>query len=302
MLIMLVFWAALFAVLAAFVVGQPRAGGALILAYFIGLSMIHIPGALVFLGQGSTLPNAEETVRGFQLTLIGMTAFVVGAFLATRWHKGSADLPTASIGPRVQPFEVVGFRLMMMGLVAYFVLIPLSFRVASLTAPIASLGALLVIGLWLRLYRAEIVADRARKFRALAIVPLLPFATVVSGGFISYGTYWALTTASFLFVIAKRRIWFYLMTLPVIYLGLSLFVTYMGERTGIREIVQQQAAISERITRVSTIITEFQLLDLDSPAHSRALNDRLNQNWLVGAGIIRHEDGLTDLAYGSTIP
>jgi hypothetical protein len=77
----------------------------------------------------------------------------------------------------------------------------------------------------------------------------------------------------------------------------------MDQRDAIRESIwQRQAPISERITQVSELFTEFQWLDLDSRAHTSALDERLNQNWLVAAGVRRHRDGLTELAYGSTVP
>jgi hypothetical protein len=77
----------------------------------------------------------------------------------------------------------------------------------------------------------------------------------------------------------------------------------MGERTGIREVVwQEQAGLLDRIDRASSIITKFELLDLASPTQVRALDDRLNQNWLVGLAIESHEDGGVPFAYGGTVP
>jgi hypothetical protein len=302
MTLLLVLWAALLIALVTLAIGSRSEGGALTLAYFIGLSLIHVPGVLVFLGSGVLLPNGEETLRGFELTLVGVAAFVAGAVFMAGRHRSKSDKSPVPRS-RVEAFERIGWRLMSIGLLAYFVLVPMSFAVPSLTSPVAALGTLLVIGIWLRFYGSLIVTDRTRMLITLALVPLLPFATIVSGGFISYGTYWALSAVGLLFVIAPDRKWFYYAALPIVYLGLSLFVTYMGERVAIRQVVQQeQAGFSERLTRVSTIITGFQLLNLDEAAHSKALNDRLNQNWLVGAGVIRHEDGLTEFAYGGTVP
>ena len=51
-------------------------------------------------------------------------------------------------------------------------------------------------------------------------------------GFLGYGIYWVLSVVAFLFVITQRRIWFYLGAPVVVFLGLSLFVTYMGQRDG----------------------------------------------------------------------
>jgi len=298
---MLVLW---FGLLAALVILLTvyRSGGMLTLAYFLGLSLIHVPGVLVFLDGGSGLQYAEETAVGFELTLLGMFTFLTGAIVAVRMHKRQNTHPRGPLQSAGQGFGRIGWRLVAAGFVAYFVFAPLSFSIPSLTGAIVAMGTLLVIGLWIELYAASATNNRRRTALALAAVPVLPFATVVSGGFISYGTYWALSVIAFLFVITRQRVWFYVMTPIVVVLGLSVFVTYMGERVGIRQVVQQQAAFSERLTRVSTIVTQFQILDLNSPLHRQQLNDRLNQNFLVGAGVMRHQSGLTDFAYGSTVP
>ena len=88
-----------------------------------------------------------------------------------------------------------------------------------------------------------------------------------------------------------------------IFLGLSFFVTYMGQRSGIREVVwQEQSGLLDRLDRASSLITKFELLDLASPTQAAALDGRLNQNALVGAAVIYHEDGGAPFAYGATIP
>jgi hypothetical protein len=127
--------------------------------------------------------------------------------------------------------------------------------------------------------------------------------SLVSNGFLSFGTSWSLSVLAFLFVITERRIWFYVTALPVVFLGLSLFVTWAGQREGIREVMwQEQASLLARLDRASSIITEFELLDLSSPRQVTALDDRLNQNYFVAAGITYHEMGSANFAYGGTVP
>jgi hypothetical protein len=126
---------------------------------------------------------------------------------------------------------------------------------------------------------------------------------LVTGGFLGYGIHWILSVMAFLFVITRRRLWFYVGAAPVAFLGLSLFVTYMGQRTEIREFLgQERAGLLDRVDRVSSLFTEFELLDLSSPAQVAALDGRLNQSWLVGAAITYHEEGGAPLAYGATVP
>src|SRR5262249_19305967 len=151
------------------------------------------------------------------------------------------------------------------------------------------------------LYGAAVAADQRRTLATLVLLPLLPLSTLVTGGFLGYGVNWVLSIVAFLFVITQRRIWFYFGTPVAMFLGLSLFVTYMGQRSDIREAVwNEQPGMFDRLERVSALVTNFQLLDLGSPTHVAALDGRLNQNWLVGAAVIYHENGGSAFAYGGT--
>jgi hypothetical protein len=266
--------------------------------------LIHVPGVLPFLGSDTGLSDFDETQLGFEMTILGLTAFVAGAVLA-RWtdRRRTAATGARPLRQRARAFGSLGRRALELGVVAYFVVLPLSAIVPSLTSIVAPLATLLILGLWLVLYGAAVTADWRRMLATLALLPLLPMVTLVTGGFLGYGIYWVLSTLVFLFVITRRRIWFYIAAPPVMFLGLSLFVTYIGQRTGIREVVwQEQASLFDRVDRASSLITKFELLDLTSPEQVAALNDRLNQNAFVGMAIVRHEDGYSDFAYGATVP
>src|SRR6266849_2963074 len=81
---LLVIWGALLIALVIFAIGRPGRGGALTLAYFLGLSLIHVPGLLPFLDSDSGLADWDETRFGFETTILGLAAFVSGAVLARR--------------------------------------------------------------------------------------------------------------------------------------------------------------------------------------------------------------------------
>jgi hypothetical protein len=303
MLRLFVIWAALLAALVIFAIGRPGKGGALTLAYFLSLSLIHVPGVLPFLGSAPGLPDRHETRLGFEMTILGLAAFVVGAILARQIDQRRAVARGVQPLQRAQTFGRLGWRALALGVVAYFVLLPLSGKVPSLTSVVSAVAALLILGLWLVLYGAAVAADRRKIIATLALLPLLPLATLVTGGFLGYGANWVLSIVAFLFVITRRRFWFYVAALPVAFLGLSLFVTYMGQRNGIREVVwHEQAGLFDRLDRVSSIITKFELLNPSSPAQAAALDGRLDQNSLVGAAIIQHEAGYSDFVYGATVP
>jgi hypothetical protein len=300
---LLIIWSGLFIALVAFAIGRPGIGGALTLAYFLGLSLIHVPGVLPFLDSESGLVDQDETWIGFEMTILGMAAFVAGAVLARRIDRPRAAAKGAPPRRRAQAFERLGRRTFALGIVAYFLLLPLSGSVPSLTSVVSALATSLILGLWLVLYGAAVAADGRQTLATVALLPLLPLATLVTGGFLGYGVYWVLSVVAFLFVITRRRIWFYFGVPVAVFLGLSFFVTYIGQRAGIRELVwEEQAGMLDRLDRVAAVVTEFQLLDLTSPTQGTALDDRLNQNALVGAAVMNHEGGWASFAYGATIP
>jgi hypothetical protein len=292
------------AALIRFAVGRRGEGGALTLAYFLGLSLIHVPGVLVFLPGISFRANfglseRAATEAGFEMTVIATAAFVAGAILARRRRAAPKPLPSSW---RSKAFERAGRRAIAIGVVAYFVLLPLSHGIASLTAAIAPFALLLIIGFWLLLYRAVESVDQRRTLAVLGLLPLLPLATLVMGGFVSYGLSWVLSVLAFQFTIAPRRSRFYLAAPLVAFLGLSLFIAYMGQRTVIRELVSREASLGERIDRVAQIVTDFHLFDPTSPADLAVLDERLNQNALVGMAIARIDAGLAEFANGATVP
>jgi hypothetical protein len=300
---LLLTWVVLLLALVAFAIGR-SSSGALTLAYFVGLSLIHVPGVLPCIASGlDYLADREVTRIGFEMTILGMTAFVAGAMVARWVDRQNATSESRSPRSRAHLFGRIGRRALTIGIVAYFVFVPLSFGVPSLTSVIGAFETLLILGFWLVLYDAAAVQDKRRTIATLALLPLLPLATVVTGGFLGYGIYWVLSVIAFLFVIARQRIFFYVSAPLVVYLGLSLFVTYMGQRTGIRELVwQQHSSIVDRLDRVLTVVTQFQMLDLNSPDQVKAIDGRLNQNALVGVAVERYESGWSEFAFGATVP
>jgi hypothetical protein len=295
-------WAALLVLLVAVAIRPPSKGGALTLSYFFGLSVIHVVGLIAFLGSGSGLTDLEVTRIGGEMTVLGMAAFVAGAILARATSRRGARLTAQAPQRRAQAFSRFGWRAFAVGIISYFVLLPLSGSVPSFTAVVSAVATLLILGFWLVLYSNEVVSAQRYTLATLALLPFLPLATLVTGGFLGYGVYWVLSIITFLFVISRRRIWFYLAAPLVVYLGLSLFITYSGQRNGIREVVWlERSSLVDRLVRVSTLVTDFQLLDLNSPTHVAAIDDRLNQNVLVGVAVRRHEAGLSEFAYGGTV-
>ena len=90
---MLLTWIGLCVALLVFGIGDRRDGGALTLSYFLILSLIHVPGALGYLDTSSVLVQEEETRVGFEMTLIGMAAFITGAAVVRATFRDDTSIP-----------------------------------------------------------------------------------------------------------------------------------------------------------------------------------------------------------------
>jgi hypothetical protein len=303
MIYLLFIWIAISALFIAIGIGGQRNGGALTLSYFLAFSLFHVPGALAYIDQGYVFASEEETMLGFQMTLVGMAAFTLGA-IGARLSSGRHVTMPQYIQPAHRAYlEQLSFRMVIAGFVSYFILLPTSKFIPSVTALVGPLTALLILGLWLQLYLSIILHDWRKLLGTSLVLPLLPALTTITGGFIGFGVYWGLSVVAFFFVMARQRMWMIILAPLVIYLGLSLFVTYMRDRSEIRELVwEEKSPLGERVDRLMKTINNFEFLSLTDVNHLAALDARLNQNYYVGLAIQRHQQGILDLEYGGTVP
>ena len=274
-------------------------------AYFAGLSLIHAPGAMIHL-------DAEEsnwTRLGFELTVIGMVAFLVGViigrtivFLRRPEQKTGGRQPPDLSPKSLAALNRLALHYCLFGGVAYFILIPLAGEIPSATAIISSIGSLVVVGACLRLWVAQEGRDRLKFWTTVGLVPLLPLSTLIQAGFLGFGTHWALTVSTFIFAQSRRHLLYLCLAPVILYVGMSVFVNYMDARHDIRQLVwYQQASLADRLDRVEDIFRNFEWLDLSNKRHRQSIERRLNQNFLVGAAVARLETGRKPYGSGATI-
>jgi hypothetical protein len=87
----------------------------------------------------------------------------------------------------------------------------------------------------------------------------------------------------------------------VAFLGLSIYVTYMRDRRDIREVVWGGESLASRIGRLTETFTEMEWFDLNNIEHLHRVDDRLNQDALVGMAVDNIRSGAVPLARGGTI-
>jgi len=302
MLILLSIW---LAVGVGLIVCQGRRGSAgLPLAYFLGLSLIHVPGAILYLDAD----EGNVTKVGFEQTIIGMVAFLAGvivaryAFVRPPGRQASAGQSEDFTPRRFTVLDRLALLYLIVGGIVSFAALKLAASIPSATAVVAPLGSLIVVGACLRLWVAIESRNGLKFWCTMALLPVLPLVTLIQGGFLGAGTVWALGVVTFLLGQSKKRLVYFLLAPVVFFGGLSVFVNYMAARQEIRQLVwYQQASIGDRLSRVTDSFRNFEWLNLSNFRHRQAIDDRLNQNAFIGVAVERLELGTVEYAYGDTL-
>lgn len=287
---------------------QWRWGGAscgIPFAYFIGLAIIHVPGAVLYLDPTYEfyIPQVVET--GFQITTLGIVGFTVGVLIAgtrSRIPRRRVTSTQAEVVSRATAPEInrLAWIFLLYGFAVQFVVIPV-LQGFFLTALLSGLAQLTVAGTCLGLYAAYISGDRALLRRWLLVASAFPAVTLLSSAFLGYGVYALLVVVSFAVALFRPRLWSIFPFAVAMFLGISIFVTYARDRGEYRAAISQEgASLEQRVERVINTFTNFELVDLDNPKHRKNIDLRLNQNELVGAAEAHIAAGRSDYANGET--
>ncbi|MES2604941.1 MAG: hypothetical protein V4603_08390 [Pseudomonadota bacterium] len=272
----------------------------------MGMLLIHVPGAAIYLTPGYSYYDPDIVTSGFYLTTYGMLTYVLGVLFMTKISERKALVAAEA---KVATSEVVSPRYigklarnaLFTGLFISLVVMPALGGVATLTSLLSGVTGLTVVGICLGAYGA-LLQRSPRKLRLwLLAAASLPLITLASSAFIGYGMNSLVVIMSFL-LLRTRTGPFRMVVLAVAgYLCLSFFVTYMRDRSDIRNAIwEQNAQYSERFGMIADLFTNFEFFDRHNPNHLKTIDDRLNQNWLVGMAI-PYVGTRVDFANGETI-
>jgi hypothetical protein len=270
---------------------------------------------------------------GLQLSYLAgfwMNHWAVLAIYLLPWYCG--EQPTFTLlGARQALFALIGYT-------AGLTLIPIVFKLharahpsptpipASIRYPMLTLGILFqvvlprikvipglqwifsggqafaVIAVILSIWNAICKRDRRLAQQWLLCGLFFPFSTIINAGFLGFGVVALLPVVIFSLVFLVRKNLFKLAVLGTLggYLLLSVFVTYMRDRTEIRKAVWKSQDFSERFSRVASTFSNFEFFSPHNDDHLKAMDARLNQNWLVGAAVV-HTESTEEWAAGDTL-
>jgi len=264
---------------------ETTAGVGLVLAYALQLWVIHwLAGSIYVLPW--YLPPTPILLAGLKVSTYAILGFAFGSSVLAPLlnRRKGAEEPSgpAGDGPMlIDPWLVRAY--LVVGIAAYFV--------QPIVRSIPTVGALTSVGsnLLLVAFAMEcwnsLQSPRQSIWRWIILSALLPFVTIITEGFLSYGFAAMLTVFAFVASIYRPRWKVIAWGLVVSYLALSVYVTYMRDRHAIRAAVWGQESYGTRLAEMKNTFSDFELLDLGRIEHLQRIDDRLNQNGLVGAAV-----------------
>lgn len=267
-------------------------------AYLSVLSITFVPGALVHMDGKYVGYPFVWVEAGFAMAAIGALCFVAGVvavdFLGM-WKirpKAAARVPLTHLNPS---------RLMMLGLGVWLVVLPLLPSVPSLTAVLAGFAQITVVALILGILSAKERKDKSAFYGWIALLFVMPLMTTAMMGFLGFGAMVVVTVLVTLLTYEgawKKALPF----LPlVVYVAMSVFVTYLRDRGDLREVVWSGGGMQARAAQLADSFARFEWFDTENMQHRRSLDERLNQGWLCGFAKERLSDRSVDHGGGKLI-
>ena len=278
---------------------HPKPTTGLPLAMILLTALEHLPGAFIHVLPWYSNEDTYHTSLGFQETTYGMLAFAISFVIISPKFKGLIK-PWLKVRPRI-PDWTLPQAYCYMGLILTYLLLPVFWVIPSFQSLTSSGTWLIVVGLCLGCWRAYLL-KQPQNFRLWLLITLcLPLLTVATGGYASYGSMMVVFTLSFVLVFSRPNGKTILTIVLVGLLGSSFFVNYYRDRGEIRGVVWGNQGWGSRIDVLSDTFANFEFLDITNPQHLQAINDRLNQNILVGEAIEYMGSGNIPFAQGETI-
>ena len=274
------------------------AGAGLVLSYVLGLWMNYWVASTLYVLPWYNNPSAAATIAGTEQSLYAMAAFVFGSLIIAPFLVNSGLLPRASgafeFDPRLPKMFLAA------GVLCYLSLTTPVGALPSITAILSSGQQFVVAGIALCWYQAWKAGDKRQTALWAAAALLPPFLTAVTRGFMASGVFATISIIMFLFSFARSRGKFVVVGVLLVILGLSVYQTYMRDRSELRKTVWGGEDSGRRWDRFVETATNFEWFDSRNIKQLDRINDRLNQSYLVGLSVFRLDE-TKDYANGETL-
>ncbi len=294
-------WAAAWAGLAVFTLyrhWRHGRGVGLLLTYVFSFMALHWLAPMLHLLPWFDPFAGDLTAEGLRQSTIAMAGFVIGvellAFAARSSAEDHAELVDADDSRRiVNVYFVVGATLYLATLLAG--------RIPIVAAIVSTGSTLVAVGVGLKCWSAWRGGRRAHMWFWVTASAAFPLLTVLTQGFLGYGFVAMLIVVSFVASLQRGRWKAAIGGLLLAYLGLSIYVTYMRDRTDIRDIVWGGQGVDVRVAQLQYTFANVEWFDPWNAVHLRRIDARLNQNHLIGAAVAYLREGNVKFAEGRTL-
>lgn len=245
--------------------------------------------------------NAAETLLGFGEAELSLECFCLGALLVTPLlRRGCLSETAAARLPEPERWPTVK-QVFWVGIVLGYVLAPVISKLPSGTAVTSTLATLTPAAWAVATYRAVQAGRLALVAMLLAGTVIFPVSTMLFHGFIGFGVNSVILIICLVAAFLRPR-WLLLpLGVLVLFVGMSVYVTYMRDRGDIRSSVWGGDAMEERVKVLTTTFSRFDWFNPRSDEQMRLIDMRMNQNWLFGIGIERLQRGEVEFARGETV-
>lgn len=284
------------------IVGRGRnsfIGVGLVAAFVVGSTVGYwLAGAIYLLPWYASGHDPGVVALGLRESTYAMIAFGVGClFVAPRLVSMS---PVR--GPLLRvPIPRLARVYISIGLMCFLLLVPTLGRVPTAGALVGQGWDLMIAGICLACWYAWRKGNPGEFTWWVLLTLSLPLLTVVTGGFLAAGTSAAIAVLTFLASVYRPRWRTALISLVLVYAALSLYVTYMRDRTDIREVVWGGQPIAARLQRVYLTVSTFEWFDIHNTEHLDRIDARLDLAYQAGAAVQNLESGLVPFAHGETL-
>ena len=296
-------WVIAWACLAAFVLLRHARQGpnvGLLLTYIFIFGTLHwFAPVLHLLPWFSEFPG-DLTAEGLRESTLALAGFVAGVELLTIARRRMA----ADEEPAEQLDLGTTTRLVNIYLVAGVVLYAFTLfggRLQFLAAVVSTGSTLVAVSVGLKCWLEQKSGRIGQSWLWLAVAGLFPLLTLIAQGFLGYGFVAVLIVASFVASQQPSRWKTALAGVFLIYFGLSIYVTYMRDRTDIRDVVWGGQAFDARFDQLASTFRSVEWFDPWDLDHLYRVDRRLNQDHLIGSAVVFLREGSAEYANGSTL-
>jgi hypothetical protein len=285
----------------ALVLGRWRtgAGVGLVSAFALQMLILHWLAAAIYVLPWYWNLDVAVVFAGLKESTYAMGGFTLGVLGITHLGKRYVQAPTLVRDP-IADHKMVQLYLIV-GTASYFVLAPFFATTPTISAIFNTASGCAIVGIALACWNSAHHKHRAQLWWWVSIAALLPFVTIAVQGFIAYGL--AAAVAIFAFVGSFHRPTWKTVVVSLLgaYVGMSLYVTYMRDRHDIREVVWGGESASARLNRLEDTFLDMELFDVHNVDHLQRVDLRLNQNYLVGMGVMNLQVHPDQFAKGETL-